>query len=82
MKNQLEIGLNYKLYEKKLADTFSKISKKCVCGHTNHIPSYKKKTICSWCGRTVYKSDLEKFKEKLKIEIRKVSKNENYKCKS
>lgn len=39
----------------------------CKCGHSIIFPPNSKatKTICSWCGHWIYKSDLEEFKDKI-----------------
>lgn len=39
---------------------------KCECGHSISFLGRNKYTICSWCGRKIYKNSLEEFKDKLK----------------
>ena len=43
---------------------------KCECGHTMILID-REYTICGWCGRKVYRSKKDEFKDKLKKEIRK-----------
>lgn len=52
------------------------ISYKCKkCGHNAVIPKFVKKQICSWCGHYVYSDAKEEFKDKFKIESRKLKLN-------
>lgn len=43
----------------------------CKCGCSSYIPSFREKTMCRWCGATVYKNKKIEFKEKLNKEIAK-----------
>lgn len=50
------------------------VTYRCKCGHSVVIPAFVNKKICHWCGKWVYKSDREEFKEKLRKEIKKFEK--------
>ena len=56
----------------KYFDSISKITHYCECGHSVQIPEYVNKTICTWCGKTVFKNELAKFKYRLNSELKKV----------
>ena len=51
-------------------DVINKFKVKCKCGHVL-VMINKKKDICSWCGRMVYKNKKEEFKDKLNKELKK-----------
>lgn len=53
---------------KKMEEERSKYKRYCKCGHSITFPigSKANKTICTWCGNTIYKTDLEEFKDKYK----------------
>ena len=58
--------------ENRKADGLKAIKRYCeCCGHTNYVPRYLKKIICSYCGHTVYYDEKEKFKDKLQRELKK-----------
>ena len=50
-----------------LAHELLKHTKKCKCGHSVLlIKTYRKdKVICTYCGRYVYRTDYDEFKDKL-----------------
>lgn len=52
---------------KLLDDSRAEFKRYCKCGHSIIFPATSKvdKTICSWCGRSIYKNDLAEFKNKL-----------------
>lgn len=39
----------------------------CKCGCSSYIPSFRDKTMCRWCGRTVYKSPKDEFINKMNL---------------
>ena len=49
----------------KLSIVKTKLSKKCKCGHSIFMPVYQKKTICSYCGKLVFRDSKEEFKHKM-----------------
>lgn len=53
----------------KQADYYSKITKKCKCGHSVVMPVFVDKKICSYCGNLIFKDkkteDLYRIREKL-----------------
>lgn len=53
--------------QSKITNECAKYKVYCKCGHSVIIYpcEHRVKKICSWCGHTVYKNDLEKFKDLL-----------------
>lgn len=49
---------------------------KCKCGHSLVIYPKENKKLCRWCGKYVYKSKQDEFKDKLINVIRKENSNE------
>lgn len=41
----------------------------CKCGHRVVITSRVKKVTCDWCGRSVYKSERDEFKDRLETKL-------------
>ena len=37
----------------------------CECGHRVFIDNSRKRKICTWCGRFVYKNKKDEFMDKL-----------------
>lgn len=62
----MKYELNYKTKEEdnKLIDELSKHRYKCKCGHVVIITK-QNKTLCTFCGNWVFKSDLDEFKFRL-----------------
>lgn len=59
----------------KMFEYYSKITKHCPnCGHSITMPKFVKKTICNWCGLSVYQNKQEEFKDILKKKIIKENK--------
>lgn len=54
----------------KIADEKSKATIKCKCGHSKVMPNADR-TICSWCGKWVYRTKEIEFKYKLRETINK-----------
>lgn len=50
----------------KISNELSKYKRRCKCGHVMvfYKTSKRNKIICTHCGRYIYKSDFEEFKEK------------------
>lgn len=42
---------------------------KCKCGHSVLIRAYEVKSICNWCGRSVYRNEKEEFKDRLGVKL-------------
>jgi hypothetical protein len=57
---------NYKTKEEdsKLFEELSKHRYKCKCGHVVIITK-QNKTLCTYCGKWVFKNDAEEFKYRL-----------------
>ena len=53
-----------------LLNAYKNTSVKCKCGHTNIIPVWEEKILCSWCKNYVYRDKKAEFKDKLIKEIR------------
>ena len=68
------INLKLKKYRKiedaYVEDNVEFVVNKCKCGHTFTFLSRHPRT-CTFCGRLVYASQEDEFKEKLKREMRK-----------
>jgi uncharacterized paraquat-inducible protein A len=60
--------------EKRRFSDITNNSIKCSCGHS--ILTNKKKALCNWCGKYVYKDKKLEFQEKLKASL-KGGNNEN-----
>ena len=56
--------------QKKLDSQRTMMLTKCKCGHTIAMP-FAERTICSYCGKWVYKSKQIEFKYKMIEEMRK-----------
>lgn len=65
-----KINLNFKELIK-YNDEAQRHTVTCECGHRVIIPENRKYRICSWCGIKVYKSEKDKFKEKLINQMKK-----------
>ena len=52
----------------KLENDRAKYKRYCKCGHSIVFPPSSKtnKTICSWCGKYIYKNDFEEFEDNIK----------------
>ena len=65
----MEKVLTNKQY-KKMTEELDKVKYMCKCGRKSVIHYNEEKTICSWCGRYVFKSkkdeDLYRIREKMK----------------
>lgn len=48
------------------ASYYSEFMYKCECSHTQLIPYNIDKVICSHCGKWIYKSKEDEFKDKIK----------------
>lgn len=48
------------------AKNYSNYMFKCKCSHTQLIPYNIDKVICSYCGKWIYKSKEDEFKDKIK----------------
>ena len=61
---------------KKMDAEMSKYRRYCKCGHSVIFPIGSKgtKTICTWCGTIIYKTDLEEFKDKYKKKKKEIEK--------
>ena len=57
-----------KCVDKGFLDYISKNRVKCQCGHS--LEMFSRSTICNWCGRKVYRSKKDEFKEKLERKMR------------
>lgn len=58
-------------FNKEEQKRFSEITNdtiKCSCGHS--ILTEKKKVLCYWCGKYVYKDKKLEFQEKLKASLK------------
>lgn len=44
---------------------------KCKCSHTMFMPYNENKMICNYCFRTVYRTEKDEFKDKLKKVLKK-----------
>ena len=55
---------------KKITDAEEEVKYMCKCGHREIIGKNRDKTVCSWCGKYIFKSkkdeDLYRIKERLK----------------
>lgn len=38
----------------------------CACGRKEYIPRHKKRTICTWCGKWIYRDKKEEFKDRMR----------------
>lgn len=54
----------------KFLNALSQYKVKCKCGHVVIIIK-RSWVMCSWCGRKIYRSKKDEFKDKLKKEIKK-----------
>lgn len=50
----------------KMSDELDKVKYKCKCGRRSVIHYNEEKTICSWCGRYVFKNKKDEFKYRIK----------------
>lgn len=57
--------------DEKALTELEQLKVKCVCGHTQVMPVYLDKKICSFCGRKVINNSKLYFLYKLRKEIRK-----------
>lgn len=55
------------LYYSKLTDN----RVKCKCSHTMFMPYNEDQMICNYCFRTVYRTEKEEFKDKLRKALKK-----------
>ena len=44
---------------------------KCKCSHTMFMPYNEDQMICNYCFRTVYRTEKEEFKDKLRKALKK-----------
>ena len=58
-----------KIEDAYVEDNVEFVSTKCKCGHTVTFLS-RHPRICTYCGRLVYASQEDEFKEKMKIMLR------------
>lgn len=61
---------------KKIESELAKGKRYCKCGHSMVFSkaSRTNKKICHYCGRLVYRSDIEEFEERLKAKMRREKK--------
>lgn len=51
---------------------FSNYKVKCKCSHTMIMTNNKDKTICTYCGRPVYRTKQAEFRDKVMKELKNV----------
>lgn len=51
---------------KRMTDEYDKVKYRCRCGHREIIGKNRDKTICSWCGRYVFKDKKTEFMYRVK----------------
>ena len=58
---------------RKIEQDISNHTRYCKCGHSMAFAktAKKNKKICHYCGRLVYRSDIEEFRERLNMKIKK-----------
>lgn len=54
-----------------------KFRKVCSCGHVILFKKQTKRIICTWCGNWCYQNKIDEFKDKLKLESRKINVKKN-----
>lgn len=54
---------------KKLLQEIERLKCQCKCGHTVYIENGKRRVLCGWCNRWIYKNKKEEFKDKLMMKI-------------
>ena len=55
----------------KIMHSLTRNTVKCKCGHSVTMANAER-TICSWCGKWVYKNSKVEFKYRLKEKLREV----------
>lgn len=63
----------------KYLDVLTQCSTRCVCSHSMVMLESEPKTICRWCGRTVYNKNKLGQKQKFKDELNKAMKKKEKK---
>lgn len=58
-------------------DEITNSTKVCKCGHRILFKKSTRRVICSWCGNWCYQNKIDEFKDKLKIESRKINVKKN-----
>ena len=41
----------------------------CKCGHRVLIREYETKSVCTWCGRSVYRNSKEEFIDRMETKL-------------
>lgn len=60
--------MNFKDMEKYANEVQNHIYK-CKCGHSVFIRKKEIKSICNWCGRSVYRSKKDEFMDRMEIKL-------------
>ena len=66
--------MNYKQLSKYLNE-IQKYMHTCKCGHRVLVSNGYTYNICNWCGRKVYRSEQDEFKEKMQRRLKSERKN-------
>lgn len=55
---------------KLMTKEYDKVKFLCKCGHRVIIPSWRDKTLCSWCNNYVFKDKKSEFEYRMKEKLK------------